>query len=154
MTKDPFTEYVDAWDELVARREKLVKEKAALTASIDKALKEITDSEMTMRKSIAQAVKDALGEQAKEGVNRYSLPDGRRLKLTLKTTREIDQTQITNAREKFSEVNDTSGVTFDELLRIKYELEKREWNKLNEGEKLAVSRMVTTKDAAPVVEFD
>jgi len=152
--KDPFIEYVDKWDALVERRVKLAADKKALTATIDAELSTLTAEEMTMRKGLAESVKTALGDKAKEGVNHYTLVDGRKLKLTMKTDRAIDEKQITYAREEFGRVNDLSGTTFDALLRVKYELAKAEWNKLNAAEKLAVSHMVTTKDAAPVIEFN
>lgn len=151
---DAFTKYVDEWDAAVARKEWLVAEKAKLTQHLDAELKLLTESEMTMRKSIAASVVAALGEAAKEGVNKYTLPDGRKLKLTVNKTRTIDPVSIALAREEWSKLNEHSKIDFDTVFRVKHELDKAMWNKTTDGEKLALSRCVVTKDAAPVVVFD
>jgi len=151
---DAFTKYVDEWDAAVARKEWLVAEKAKLTQHLDAELKLLTESEITMRKSIAASVVAALGKTAKEGVNKYPLPDGRKLKLTVNKTRTIDPASIALAREEWSKLNEHSKIDFDTVFRVKHELDKAMWNKTTDGEKLALSRCVVTKDAAPTVVFD
>lgn len=150
---ETFEQYVARWDGLRAKAAALTAQKAALTKDIDAELKTLTETEMAMRKAIAESVKTALGDKLKEGVNRFDMADGRKLKLTYAVTRAIDEAQIAVAREAYSKVND-APVTFDELLRVKYELAKAEWNKLGAGGKLAVSAMVTAKPAAPTLEIE
>jgi len=148
-----FLEYVTEWDKLVEERERLVEQKRVMTEVIDNRIASITPIEMLMRKSIAESVKTALGAKHKEGVNRFQMEDGKTLKLTYSVTRTIEEAEIKNARQAYAELNDTS-VDFDACLRVKYELAKAEWNKLTDAGKKALSRMITSKDAAPVVEFD
>lgn len=151
---DPFTQYVDNWDATAVKIQELQNQKKALTAAIDKQLTALSETEMTMRKSITESVVKALGDKAKEGVNHYFLPDGRKLKLTVAKTRTIDVAQIPAAREAWAGLNDHSAIAFDEVFRVKHELDKAKWNKTTDGEKLAVSRAITVKDAAPTLVFD
>lgn len=155
MSEEPetFEQYVDRWDGLKAKAAALVAQKQALTKEIDAELKTIAETEMAMRKAIAESVKEALGDKLKEGVNRFDMADGRKLKFSYDLTRTIDESQIDVARQEYSKVND-APVTFDELLRVKYELAKKEWNKLGAGGKAAVSAMITTKPAAPTMEIE
>ena len=150
---ETFEQYVDRWDSLRAKAAALTAQKAALTKDIDAELKTLAETEMAMRKAIAESVRTALGDSLKEGVNRFDMADGRRLKFTYAVTRAIDESQIAVAKDAYAKVND-APVTFDQLLRVKYELEKKEWNKLGAGGKLAVSAMVTAKPAAPTLEIE
>jgi hypothetical protein len=154
MEQDPFIEYVNNWDEQVARKEELVAQKKALTADIDTELATLTADEMTTRKGLATAIVTALGDTAKEGVNKYTLIDGRKLKVTVSKTRTIEVSEIANARVEWGKLNEHSLVAFDSVFRLKHELAKAEWNKLTDGERLVMSRVVVTKDAAPTVVFD
>jgi hypothetical protein len=154
MTKDPFLQYVDDWDKQVARKEELVAQKKALTAAIDTELGTLTTAEMVTRKGLAAAVVTALGDTAKEGVNKYTLVDGRKLKVTISKTRTIEVSEIENARVEWGKLNEHSLIAFDSVFRLKHELAKAEWNKLTDGERLVMSRAVVTKDAAPTVVFD
>jgi hypothetical protein len=151
---ETFEEYVERWAKVGDEIAKLTAQKVALTADIDARIKALAPTEMEMRKAIAVSVKTALGEKAKEGVNHWTLPDGRKLKLTLNKTRKIAEPEIKNARAAFELLNEEQPVAFDALLRTKYELEKKEWNKLGDAAKLAISRMITTTDDAPIVEFN
>jgi hypothetical protein len=154
MEQDPFIEYVNNWDEQVARKEELVAQKKALTADIDTELATLTADEMTTRKGLATAIVTALGDTAKEGVNKYTLTDGRKLKVTVSKTRTIEVSEIANARVEWDKLNEHSLIAFDSVFRLKHELAKAEWNKLTDGERLVMSRVVVTKDAAPTVVFD
>lgn len=138
---DQFTAYVDQWDSNVAQIEEL-----------EKQLKPLKAKELEMRKAIVASIKGAM--ETKEGVNRYTLPDGRALKLTLKIDRKIEEPAIATTRELFEQQNDTCGVTFDALLRVKYELSKRDFDKLPEAAAKVASRMVVSKEAAPTLAFD
>lgn len=142
MTQQTFEDYVKTWDDLVGR-----------IAQAKKDLKLLTDGEMEMRKAIAEAVGKTMPDGLKEGVNAFAMPDGRKLKVTRKIKREIDQAAIGPTREAYAQLND-NPVVFDTLLRVKYELEKREWDKLEGAALLTVTRMITSKDESPVVVLD
>jgi len=137
MTDQPMTfeEYVNQWDALVAQIEALKKQ-----------LKPLTDAEMPMRKAIFEAVQNSLVASGtwKEGVNNFPMPDGRKLKVTNALKRDIEESQITSARAMYDMQND-KPVLFDDLLRVKYELAKAEWNKLPDAAKHAISGMISTK---------
>lgn len=153
MTKQTFEQYVDEWDGLREKAAKLVAQKTKLTKDIDRQLKEIAETELVMRKAIAESIKAALGDNVKEGVNRFDMVDGRTIKFTNAITRTVETAEIANARKNFSLLNDVP-VEFDKLLRVKYELEKKEWNKLGDAAKKAISNMITAKPAAPTMEIE
>lgn len=136
-----FEEYVSQWDDL-----------AGQIAALKKQLKPLTDSEMAMRKAIVKSVAEALGSDWKEGTNTFKLADGRVLKIGYKLTREIAAAELPAAREEYSLLND-APVAFDDLLRVKYELELREFRKLEGQAAKVFSRVITTKEAAPEVEI-
>ena len=136
-----FEEYVSQWDDLVGQ-----------IAALKKQLKPLTDGEMAMRKAIAKSVMEALGDDWKEGVNTFKLPDGRVLKIGYKLTREVAAAELPAAREEYALLND-APVAFDDLLRVKYELELKEFRKLEGQAAKVFSRVVTTKEAAPEVEI-
>lgn len=136
-----FITYVEAWDALCGK-----------IAEKKKELKEMTDSEMTMRKAIEASIETALGDAFKEGVNNYPLGDGRTLKVTRKIDRKIDPASLDLARDEYRKLNE-APVAFDDLLRIKYELEKKNFDKLSGASYLAFSRAITEKNAAPTVEL-
>ena len=137
---DPFIKYIDQWDGLVAEIEVL-----------KKTLKPLVEKEMEMRKAIVGSI-DATQPIA-EGTNKFLLTDMRKLKIVQKINRTIETPAIEATRALFLEQNDTGGVTFDELLRVKYELAKAEFDKLPEAAALIASRMITTKSAAPELGF-
>lgn len=136
-----FLEYVNEWDELCALRAKLESQLAPVKAK-----------ELQMRKGIAESVKQALGDQLVEGVNNFPLGDGRTLKLTYKVDRSIAIESIEDARQAYGQLNDRP-VEFDSLLRIKYELSKREFDKLGAAGKAAIADMIIAKPAAPSLEI-
>lgn len=137
-----FEEYVTAYDAVCAE-----------VAAIEAKLKPLKAKELEMRKAIAASLDTALGEARVEGVNRFPMQDGRTLKYSYKVDRKIEESEIANAREKYSKQNDTP-VTFDQLLRVKYELSKRDWDKLPDAAKKAVSRMIVAKPATPSLEIE
>ena len=137
---DPFIKYIDQWDGLVAEIEVL-----------KKALKPLVEKEMEMRKAIVGSI-DAT-QPITEGTNKFLLTDMRKLKIVQKINRMIETPAIEATRALFLEQNDTGGVTFDELLRVKYDLAKAKFDKLPEAAALIASRMITTKLAAPELGF-
>lgn len=136
-----FAEYVAQWDDLCRKK-----------AAIEEQLKPLAAQELAMRKALADSVKTALGAKLKEGVNTFPLGDGRSLKLTHSVKRDIEPGEIANARAKYDELNDRD-LTFDQLLRIKHELDKTNWKKLTPAQRKAVSRMIVAKDATPTLEI-
>lgn len=136
-----FEEYVNQWDDLVRQIEELKKQ-----------LKPLTEAELSMRKAIRDSIKSTMGEDWKEGINKFPLPDGRTLKINNKLERKIAESELMAAREEYALLND-APVTFDELLRIKYELELKAFRKLEGQAAKVFSRVVTTKEAAPEVEI-
>jgi len=136
-----FEEYVSQWDDLVGQ-----------IAALKKQLKPLTDGEMAMRKAIVKSVAEALGSDWKEGTNTFKLADGRVLKIGYKLTREVAAAELPAAREEYALLND-APVAFDDLLRVKYELDLREFRKLEGQAAKVFSRVVTTKEAAPEVEI-
>ena len=150
-----FEEYVQDWDGTKVKIANLVDQKKRMTADIDAEIAKLAATEMTMRKAIANNVVTSLGDNLKEGVNNWNMSNGRSLKLTHKVDRKIDEAQIAMAREEYAKVNDSDGVTFDQLLRVKYELAVAEFRKIEDkvGAALAVSRMLVSSTPAPVLEL-
>lgn len=137
-----FEEYVKDWDDTVAQIE-----------ALNETLKPLKAREMAMRKAIAASVQEALGADWKEGMNAYPLSSGRKLKVNNKLKRVIEVGEIEGTRAAFEALNDRPD-SFDELLRIKYELDKRSFDKLSDAARHVVSRMLVTKPEAPEVKLD
>lgn len=127
-----FEGYLDQWDAV------------AQAAGLLKTL------EMDMRKAIAQSV----FPNPVEGTNTHTLPDGRKLKLTHKYTRSLDESQIESTRAAYMELNDRP-VDFDDLLKVRYELATTAYRKLEVGTpaSLTISQMITVKPSAPSLEL-
>lgn len=140
MSTMTFEAYVAEWASLVSQIEET-----------KKSLKPLEVRELEMRKSIAAAVGEALGDRLKEGVNNFPVGD-RVLKLGYRVDRKIDTDAIGEARDAYNALNDRT-VEFDALLRVKHELAKREFDKLTESQAKAVSRMIVSKPAAPTLEI-
>lgn len=141
--QETFAEYVDRWDALVAEINKQKKE-----------TKRLTTLEMEMRKGIAASIASTKPDKVlEEGINKHVMPDGRTLKITRKIKREIDEAQIVHTRTLYGELNSTT-VTFDELLRTKYELSVTAFRKLEPEHAVIISRMITSKDESPEVVLD
>lgn len=136
-----FEQYVDEWDNLCNE-----------IAKIKPKLKILADKEMAMRKAIEASLVLALGDQLKEGGNNFPLANGRTLKYTHGIDRKVLEPEIKNARDEFAKLNDVP-CTFDQLLRVKYELDKRNYDKLSDAAKKVVSRALETKFKAPILEL-
>lgn len=134
-----FIQYVEEWNQLCAD-----------IAKLEAKLKPLKAKEMAMRKAIVDSVGNA--QPLMEGMNSYQLDATRKLAIGYKLDRKIEEPAIALAREEYNKLNNRP-VAFDQLLRVKYELNKRDYDKLSEPGKLAVSRMITTKPAAPTVEI-
>lgn len=121
---------------------------AELQELLKKLAKTVNESEREMRDGICESLRVFYGENLVEGMNTYKLSNGRKLKFTHKLDRKIDESRIQLARA------DYVGDDFDDLLRVKYELEKKAYDKLDAEQKLAVSKMIETKPAAPTLVVD
>lgn len=137
-----FEQYVYLREELV-----IAQEAAKL------AVKRLGEIEMTMRKAIAASAATTMPDGLKEGVNTFALTDGRKLKITRKITRTIEEAQMASVREEFERLNSQS-VTFDSLLRTKYELSVAAFRQLDETGAHVVSRMITAKDGTVEMVLD
>jgi hypothetical protein len=98
------------------------------------------------------SVRAALGDKFKEGMNNWPLTDGRVLKINCKIDRKIADSELETAKKEYGMLNDVP-CTFDELLRIKYELDKKNFNKLTGPAYKAFSRAVITSEQAPEVSL-
>jgi hypothetical protein len=136
-----FEEYVAAWSTL---RGQIQDNKQAMAATVAK--------ELEMRKAITEALDKAI-PGLKEGVNKYPVAGVGVLSYTRKLKREVDETQIAVARAAFVALNTEQPIMFDEMLRTKYELDKKNWDKLDEDAKRAVSTMITTTPSTPELEL-
>jgi phage tail tape-measure protein len=117
--------------------------------------KGVDNVEREMRDGIADSLRAHFGKNLKEGVNDYVLSNRRKVKFDHKVDRKVDKAMVETARKAFEEADDAAG-TFDDLLRVKYELSKAQWNKLASGGQAytAVARCLVTKFAAPSVSID
>lgn len=140
---NPFEELVNQWAE----------QKDALQAIKD-AMDTITVSERQLRDRLAEGLRQYYGINLKEGVNNYELSNGRKLKFTHKVERKISEPDLAAAKDAFTKAAVPGDKTFEELLRVKYELDKRNYDKLSEPAANAFSRCLTTKHAAPALEVD
>lgn len=122
------------FDEYVLEWEKLASEVARRKAEMD----DLVKREQEMRREFSK------GLTLEEGTNKISLGDGRTLVITNTIERKVDEGSIALARTEYEKLNERP-VEFDTLLRIKYEVDKRQWNKLTDAGRLAVSRMIENK---------
>lgn len=135
---------VNEWDEL----DQLQKE-------IKKLLKALSEDEAAKRKGLAESLSAYFATDLKEGVNSYALSSGQKLKLTHKITRTVEPSMIEVARKAYEAVAGGAGTTpFDDLLRVKYELQVTPFRKLDPEATNAVSRMIVAKPATPMLEVD
>ena len=138
--------------------ERTVNEHAELVAAIAEIkglLKPLETAERKLRDGLAESLKTWLGENLKEGVNTYELSNLVKLKFENKIDRKIEISEIENARSAYDAIAGGAGtLSFDELLNTKYELAKSQYNKIGDEAKHAVSRMIVSKPAAPVVRVD
>jgi len=156
MTQMTFEDYVMLWDRQRQLIANLVDDKKRMTTAIDAEIAKIAEVELTMRKTITDSLKVSLGAKLTEGVNNVPLENGRSLKMTNKIDRKVDEASISMSREEYAKTNDNDGVTFDQLLRVKYELNITEFRKIEKkpGAFMAASRMlVTTSPPQPPLEL-
>lgn len=128
---------------------------ANLIDEVKKALKPVELEERTLRDGIAKSLDVHFGTTLAEGVNSYVLSNMRKLKYTRKVERKIEMSMVAVARNKFDTAADKVGA-FDDVLRVKYELDAKAWKKLVTGGEAfkACSEMIVAKPAAPVLEVD
>ena len=119
-------------------------------------IKSYVEAEKKQRDAIVAVLNPWLEERGelKEGVNNYELSNGRALKYTYAIERKVDTPSVAIAREAYKEAATVGDPAFDELLRIKYELEVKPFRKLSEEASKAVSRMVTAKPKSAELEVD
>lgn len=128
---------------------------AALLAELKKTMKPLETEERTMRDGIAESLIKFFGAKLNDGVNNYLLTNLRKLKYTHKVKRSIEDSMIAVARAKFEAASDKVGA-FDDVLRVKHELDTKAWKKLAAGGEAfkACSEMIVAKTEAPVLEID
>lgn len=126
-----------------------------LVQEVKKLLKPLEAEERKARDGIAESLATFYGADLKEGVNNYELSNLRVLKYTHKVDRKIDNGLVAVAREAYTQADDKPELPFDDLLRVKYELAATPYKKVTgPNAKLAVSRMITSKPAAPTLTVE
>jgi len=118
-------------------------------------MKPLLAEERRARDEIAFALKEFYSDNLKEGMNNYELSNHRKLKFGLRIDRKIEPGELAIAREAFEKA--TGGhndQTFDDCIRVKYELAATPWKKLTGAAKKAFSRCIITKHAAPTLAVD
>jgi hypothetical protein len=143
---NPFEEAVNEYDDL-----------KDVISEVEALLKPLKTIEREKRDGIADSLRQYFGAKLKEGVNNYPLSNGRKLKFTHAVERKVDAAMVEVARQQYEAADDKpAGQTFDDLLRVKYELAKTPWKKLLNGgaASVAFSRCLETKFAASKLEVD
>lgn len=138
---DDFERFVNSWEEM-----------KALQDEIKALLKPLDADERKARDAIAESLRGFFGDKLKEGVNNYELSNLRKLKFTHKVDRKIEPSLIPVARAAYEKTKPDQS--FDDLLRVKYELAAAPFKKLQGEAATAVSRMLVTNVAAPTLEVD
>lgn len=87
---------------------------------------------------------------AKEGVNKHTLPDGRTIKGDLKINRKIDEAALPAT---LAALREQGVANADALVRYRPELAKSEWNSLSEEMKLLFSPAVIATPGLPSLEI-
>ena len=119
-------------------------------------IKPYVEAEKKQRDAIVAVLNPWLEERGelKEGVNSYELSNGRALKYTYAIDRKVDTTSVANTRKDYETAATAEDPAFDDLLRVKYELEIKPFRKLSDEAAKAVSRMVTSKPKSGELEVD
>ena len=133
-----------------------------LLKQLHEELKQITKvighEEGESRKAIATSLSVYFGDGIKEGTNSYTLSNGRKIKFGNNFNRSVDPALIQTAREKYDAVpaEERGSVLFDNIFRIKYEINKKEYGKLMQGGSalVALGTAITTKPSTPTIELD
>lgn len=128
----------------------------AAMAALKKQLAPLVKLDAELRREIANACWEEVGG-LEEGTNTVELNSGRKVKVKYEIDRKIESALIETARASIAKINDLPpGFVFDDMLRVKHELEKKVWNKLKDhaGAKAALADLiVATPKATPVVEY-
>jgi DNA-binding ferritin-like protein (Dps family) len=124
-------------------------------AEVKQLLKTAEVEEREKRDAIAASLTTFFGADLKEGMNTYVLSNKRKLKFKNGIDRKIDESQVEVARAAYEAATDKTDVTFDSLLRAKYELAAAPFKKVTGAESaLAISRMLVVKSSTPSIEVD
>jgi len=108
---------------------------------IDQKLKLLKTKEILLRKQIFGLA----FPEPKEGVNNYPLPDSYMLKGEHVLNRKVDFAAFTAIKDEMRELN----VNPDKLVRLTPELVKREYNKLDDKEKMTFEQCLIIKPGTP-----
>lgn len=108
-------------------------------------LKKLKAEEITIRKAIFIGA----FPNAKEGTNKYELPDDYVLTGNLPYTREVDEGALSAIRELLKENN----VNVDRLFKIKHSLVKGEYTNLSEKNRAIVDQCLICKAGSPALEI-
>lgn len=125
---DPYLAMLDRWADVSARKKALEEEENDLR-----------------RMLFAGAFPNA-----KEGVNKHKLPDGRTIKGDMKINRKLDEAALPAT---LAAMRDAGVANADALVRYKPELAKREWNALSDENKLLFSKAVIAVPGMPTLEI-
>ena len=128
-----FEEYVAEWQKVKAEAARL------------------KDLEMTMRLAIRDSVRNYLGDKFKEGANPHKMADGRKITVTHKVNRSLDESRLEVIREEYNALNDRP-IEFDDLIKVKYELVIGKYRDLEGKAAEVFSDLVTTKEGSPEVK--
>jgi hypothetical protein len=124
---------------------------ATQIADLKAQLKPLERQEMELRKALAESVNKAVPLQ--EGVNNYPLPGGRVLKITYSLDRKVLPEHIEEARTEYNRLNSVP-CAFDDLLRMNYEVNIKQFRKLDGPAALTFSRVLETKPRSPTIVLD
>lgn len=139
-----FENTVNEWHEL-----------STLLAHMKSLIKPLEAEERKFRDAISDSLRAFYAAELKEGMNNYELSNGRKLKFGHKVDRKVETSMVGVAREEYAKAP-VEGVPFDAIIRVKYELEARQYKKTltSPAALAALGRMITTKFAAPTLEVD
>lgn len=130
-------------------------EQQALHTVLKDLLKPLAEDEREARNGIADSLRAFFGDDLKEGMNTYKLSNQRKLKFSHKIERKIDTPSVVAARAEYEKADDApAGQTFDDILRVKYELSATPFKKVSGNAALALSRMIVSKVQSPEIKVD
>ena len=125
-----------------------------LQEAVKQAMDGINKEERILRDRYAESLRSYFGDNLNEGVNTYTLSNDRKLKLTHKVDRKVEASALQEARKFYEEAAQPGDKAFDDVLRVKYELDKRNYDKLSPAAAYAFSRCLVTKYATPTLSLD
>lgn len=111
------------------------------------AFKAVTTQEMFLRKKIAAC----LFPNPSEGTNTFELQDGTGAVVKYGHTieRKVDEGALTSLREEFEKV----GISVDDLIRRKPELEKKAYNRLTDVQRSVFDQALLIKPGSPTLDI-